>query len=191
VRWAPGIVAQVVVLDGATAALVDPHAHIPVPVNTVAAERGVAAPAYRDAGEGVREYVVVFNRPLAVLVDKDAALLAIVDTVAAERGVAALAYLHAGITGAATLGIAFGLALAGPEYLTSFLGGNQWGGAVGPDPLIFWLVLTVVLVLIGGAGSHRVSALLRHAREYRDRLTAIERALWDARVLVRERREKV
>ena len=107
------------------------------------------------------------------------------------RGLRALAYLHAGITGAVTLGIAFGLALAGPEYLSSFLGGNQWGGTVGPDPLVFWLVLTVVLVLVGGTGSHRVSVLLRRARGHQDRLAAIERALWDARVLVRERREKV
>ena len=108
-----------------------------------------------------------------------------------ERGMRALAYLHAGIIGAATLGFAFILTLSGPEYLASFLGGNPWGGSVGPDPLIFWLGLTVLLVLVGGAGSHRVSVLLRHARGYRDRLAAIERALWDARVLVRERREKV
>ncbi len=107
------------------------------------------------------------------------------------RGLRALAYLHAGITGAVTLGIAFGLTLAGPEYLSSFLVGNQWGGTVGPDPLIFWLVLTIALVLVGGAGSHRVSVLLRRARGHQDRLAAIERALWDARVLVRERREKV
>lgn len=107
------------------------------------------------------------------------------------RGLRALAYLHAGIIGAVTLGVAFGLTLAGPEFLARFLGGNPWGGSVGPDPLLFWLTLTVVLVLIGGAGSHRVSVLLRNARAYQDRLAAIERALWDARVLVRERREKV
>jgi len=107
------------------------------------------------------------------------------------RSSRALAYLHATITGAVTLAIAFGLTLAGPEFLASFVTGNPWGGTTGPDPLLFWLTLTVVLVLIGGIGSHRVSVLLRHAREYRDRLTAIERALWDARVLVRERREEV
>lgn len=107
------------------------------------------------------------------------------------RGMRTLAYLHAGIIGVATLGIAFGLTLAGPEYLASFVTGNPWGGSSGPDPLMFWLALTMVLVIIGGAGSHRVSVLLRHARGYRDRLASIERALWDARVLVRERREKV
>lgn len=107
------------------------------------------------------------------------------------RGMRAIAYLHAAITGIVTLAIVFGLTLAGPEYLASFVSGNAWGGTVGPDPLLFWLTLTVVLVLVGGIGSHRVSALLRHARTYQDRLTAIERALWDARVLVRERREEV
>ena len=108
-----------------------------------------------------------------------------------ERGMRALAYLHAGIVGALTLAFAFVLTLSGPEYLANFLGDNPWGGSVGPDPLVFWLTLTIVLVLVGGAGTHRVSVLLRHARDYHDRLAAIERALWDARVLVRERREKV
>jgi hypothetical protein len=107
------------------------------------------------------------------------------------RALRMLAYAHAAITGVVTLAVAFGLTLAGPEYLTSFVSGKPWGGTVGPDPLLFWLTLTVVLVLFGGIGTHRVSALLRHARAYQDRLTGIERALWDARVLVRERREEV
>ena len=107
------------------------------------------------------------------------------------RGLRTLAYLHASITGAFTIGFAFVVTLAGPEYLSSFLSGNQWGGTVGPDPLVFWFTLTVFLVIVGGAGSHRVSVLLRHARGYHDRLASIERALWDARVLLRERREEV
>ena len=108
-----------------------------------------------------------------------------------ERAMRRIAFLHAGITGAVTVIIAFTVTLAGPEYLTSFLGGQRWGGAVGPDPLIFWLTLTVTLVVLGGLGSHRVSVLMRHANGYSDRLAAVERALWDARVLLRERREKV
>jgi hypothetical protein len=108
-----------------------------------------------------------------------------------ERGMRAIAYLHAGITGGGALILAFFVTLAGPEYLASLLGGNKWGGAVGPDPLIFWLTLTGVLVVLGGLASHRVSVLMRHARGYQDRLAAVERALWDVRVLLRERREKV
>jgi hypothetical protein len=110
---------------------------------------------------------------------------------AEERGMRALAYVHAGVNGAAALVVAFGVTLAGPEYLTSYLGGRQWGGAVGPDPLVFWLLLTAVLVVIGGLGWHRVTVLLRHARGYHDRLASVERALWDARLLLRERREEV
>jgi hypothetical protein len=107
------------------------------------------------------------------------------------RRMRALAYLHAGIFGAATLGIAFVVTLSGPTFLTSFLQGGPWSGAAGPDPLMFWLTLTAVLVLLGGIGSHRVTVLLRHARAYQDRLAAIERALWDVRLLLRERREEV
>ncbi len=108
-----------------------------------------------------------------------------------ERGMRALAYLHAGIIGGATIIVAFYFTAAGPEYLRNFLFGPQSHGALGPDPLVFWLTLTVMLVMIGGLGSHRVTVLLRHARGYQDRLASIERALWDARVLLRERREKV
>ena len=108
-----------------------------------------------------------------------------------ERAWRAIAYLHAWITGALTLVVAFLVTLSGPAYLASLLGGDRWGGAVGPDPLIFWLILSAVLVILGGLGSHRVSVLLRHARAYHDRLSAVERALWDARVLLREGREEV
>lgn len=108
-----------------------------------------------------------------------------------ERGMRAIAYLHAGLTGGITIVVAFFVTLAGPEYLNSFLGGKAWGGAAGPDPLIFWLTITGVLVVLGGLGSHRVSVLLRHARGYQDRLSSVERALWDVRVLLRERREEV
>lgn len=108
-----------------------------------------------------------------------------------EQGLRALAYLHAGITGALTAGFAFVVTLSGPQYLTDFLSGKRWGGAVGPDPLMFWLTLTIGLVIFGGLGTHRVSVLLRRARAYDDRTRAIERALWDARVLLRERREEV
>ncbi|MHB8839751.1 MAG: hypothetical protein ACYC7F_12475 [Gemmatimonadaceae bacterium] len=111
--------------------------------------------------------------------------------VAEERGKRAVAYAHAWITGAFTVIIAFSITLAGPEYLSDFLGGRQWGGAAGPDPLVFWLTLTIGLVVFGGLGSHRVTVLLRRAHAYQDRLTAVERALWDARVLLRERREEV
>jgi hypothetical protein len=108
-----------------------------------------------------------------------------------ERGMRAIAYAHAGITAGVALVLAFFVTLAGPEYLASFLGGKQWGGSVGPDPLIFWLTLTFTLVVLGGLGSHRVSVLLRHARGHGERLAAVERALWDVRVLLRERSEEV
>ena len=107
------------------------------------------------------------------------------------RGMRLLAYLHAGIFGLVTLILAFAVTLSGPTFLTNFLRGGPWSGGGGPDPLMFWLTLTAVLVLLGGAGSHRVTVLLRHARAYQDRLAAIERALWDVRVLLRERREEV
>lgn len=136
----------------------------------------------------------VFSRPpLESFNDEqlDEAAAALGNSLTEGRGMRALAYLHAAIIGVVTIVLAFGLTLAGPEYLSSFLGGSPWGGTVGPDPLLFWLTLTVVLVLVGGLGSHRVSKLLRHARGHQDRVAAIERALWDARVLVRERAEKV
>ena len=107
------------------------------------------------------------------------------------RGMGLLAYLHAGIFGVVTVGFAFVVTLSGPTFLTSFLRGGRWSGSAGPDPLIFWLTLTGVLVLLGGVGSHRVTVLLRRARAYQDRLAAIERALWDVRLLLRERREEV
>jgi hypothetical protein len=107
------------------------------------------------------------------------------------RTMRVVGYVHAAVTGAVTLFFAFVVTLTGPEYLSSLLGGNQWGGSAGVDPLVFWLGITALLVVIGGAGSHRVSVLLRHVRGYQDRLASIERALWDARVLVRERREEV
>jgi hypothetical protein len=135
-----------------------------------------------------------FNRPPLESLDLEEleeAAAALGSNLTDGRGARTLAYLHAGIIGALTVVFAFFVTLAGPEYLASFVGGKQWGGAAGPDPLLFWLTLTVFLVAIGGLGSHRVSVLLRHARVYRDRLAAIERALWDARVLLRERREKV
>ncbi len=107
------------------------------------------------------------------------------------RAMRVLAYLHAGIFGVVTLGVAFVVTLSGPTFLSSFLHGRPWSGAAGPDPLMFWLTLTTVLVLLGGAGSHRVTVLLRRARAYQNRLAAIERALWDVRLLLRERREEV
>lgn len=107
------------------------------------------------------------------------------------RGLRLLAYLHAGLFGLVTLILAFVVTLAGPTFLTSFLRGGSWGGAAGPDPLLFWLTLTIALVFLGGIGSHRVTVLMRHARAYQDRLAAIERALWDVRVLLRERRKEV
>ncbi len=107
------------------------------------------------------------------------------------RGMRVLAYLHAGIFGGVTIVLAFVVTLSGPTFLSSFLRGGTWSGGGGPDPLLFWLSLTVVLVLLGGIGSHRVTVLLRHARAYQDRLAAIERALWDVRTLLRERREEV
>ena len=108
-----------------------------------------------------------------------------------ERAMRALAYAHAGITGGVTVIVAFVVTLSGPEYLSGLLGAGQWGGAAGPDPLVFWATLTLSLVILGGLGSHRVTVLLRHARAYHDRLAAVERTLWDVRVLLRERREKV
>jgi len=135
-----------------------------------------------------------FSRPpLESLTDEklDEAAAALGNSLTEGRAMRTLAYSHAAIIGAATLVFAFALTLSGPEYLSSFLGGNPWGGTVGPDPLLFWLTLTVVLVFVGGLGSHRVSRLLHHARGHQDRVAAIERALWDARVLIRERREKV
>jgi hypothetical protein len=108
-----------------------------------------------------------------------------------ERGLRVLGYLHAGMTAVIVVGLSFAVTLSGPVYLTSFLSGNQWGGKAGPDPLLFWLLLSGSLIVIGGAGWHRVSALLRRVRSYQDRLSAVERALWDSRVLLRERREKV
>jgi len=108
-----------------------------------------------------------------------------------ERAMRAFAYAHAVITGGVALIVAFVVTLSGPEYLGSFLRGGAAAGGAGPDPLIFWLTLTVTLILLGGLGSHRVTVLLRRARAYQDRLRAVERALWDARVLLRERREKV
>lgn len=107
------------------------------------------------------------------------------------RGMRLLAYLHAGVFGLGTLIFAFVVTLSGPTFLSSFLSGGTWRGAAGPDPLLFWVMLTGVLVILGGAGSHRVTVLLRHARAYQDRLADIERALWDVRVLLRERREEV
>ena len=108
-----------------------------------------------------------------------------------EKRMRALAYAHAWATGILTVVLAFGVTLAGPAYLGDFLGGRQWGGAAGPDPLVFWVTLTIALVLFVGLGAHRVTVLLRRARAYHDRLSAVERALWDARVLLRERREEV
>lgn len=107
------------------------------------------------------------------------------------RGMRLLAYLHAGIFGLVTLILAFVVTLSGPAFLSNFLRGGTWSGGAGPDPLLFWLTLSIALVLLGGAGSHRVTVLLRHARGYQDRLAAIERALWDVRVLLRKRREEV
>lgn len=107
------------------------------------------------------------------------------------RNTHTLAYLHAGLTGGVTLGIVFALTLSGPEYLASFVSGEPWGGTAGPDPLLYWLTLTVVTVLVGGAGSHHVLVLLRRARGHQDRLASIERSLSDALVLARERREEV
>ncbi len=112
-------------------------------------------------------------------------------TLTEERGLRVLAYMHAIGTGGIVVALSFTITLSGPEYLTSFLGGKQWGGANGLDPMVFWLGLSLSLVAVGGIGWHRVSVLLRHARAYQDRLAAVERALWDARVLLRERREKV
>lgn len=135
-----------------------------------------------------------FNRP-AIESMATADLEAIADQLGSqlleERGMRAIAYLHAWITGAATAAVAFGVTLSGPEYLSAFLFGKQWGGAAGPDPLLFWLGLTLLLVIVGGLGSHRVTVLMRRARAYHDRLNAVERTLWDARVLLRERGEKV
>lgn len=108
-----------------------------------------------------------------------------------ERGLRTLGYAHAALTGATALLIAFVVTLSGPAYLSSFLAGEKWGGPVGLDPLIFWLTLTVSLIFIGGFGWYRVSVLLRRVRGYDDRTGAVERALWDARVLLRERREKL
>lgn len=85
------------------------------------------------------------------------------------RGMRLLAYRHAGIFGCVTLPLAFAVTLSGPTFLSSFLRGGAWSGG----------------------GSHRVTVLLRHARAYQGRLAAIERARWDARVLLRERREEV
>lgn len=107
------------------------------------------------------------------------------------RGMRLLAYLHAGLFGLATLILAFVVTLAGPAFLANFLRGGRWSAAAAPDPLLFWLTLTFVLVVLGGVGSHRVTVLMRHARAYQDRLAAIERSLWDVRVLLRERREEV
>lgn len=107
------------------------------------------------------------------------------------RGMRLFAYLHAGLFGLATLILAFVVTLSGPAFLANFLSGGKWSAAAAPDPLLFWLTLTVSLVILGGAGSHRVTVLMRHARAYQDRLAAIERALWDVRVLLRERREEV
>lgn len=107
------------------------------------------------------------------------------------RGMRLVAYLHAGMFGVATLILAFVVTLSGPTFLSSFLRGGTWSGSGGPDPLLFWLTLTGVLVILGGVGSHRVTVLLRHARTFQDRLADIERALWDVRVLLRERREEV
>jgi len=108
-----------------------------------------------------------------------------------ERAWRALAYAHAWLTGGVAIVLGFVMTFAGPRYLSDFLGGRQWGGSGGPDPLLFWLTLTITLVVLGGLGTHRVTVLLRHARAYHDRLAAVERALWDARSLLRERREKV
>ena len=108
-----------------------------------------------------------------------------------ERAMRAFAYAHAGVTGGGALIVAFVVTLSGPEYLGSFLRGGAAAGGAGPDPLIFWLTLTVTLILLGGIGSHRVTVLLRRAHAYQDRLRAVERALWEARVLLRERREEV
>lgn len=107
------------------------------------------------------------------------------------RGMRLLAYLHAGIATLVTLVVAFVVTLSGPAFLGNFLRGGTWSGGAGPDPLMFWLTLTTVLVLLGGVGAHRVTVLLRRARAYQDRLAAIERALWDVRVLLRERREEI
>ncbi len=135
-----------------------------------------------------------FNRPpLESLSSEDLeeAAAALGHSLTEARALRVVAYVHAGVTAVVAVGIAFGLTLAGPEYLTSFLGGGTAGRGAGVDPLVFWLGLTLLLVVVGGAGSHRVSMLLRHVRGYQDRLASIERALWDARVLVRERREKI
>lgn len=123
--------------------------------------------------------------------DLEEAAAALGSSLSEARAMRLAAYVHAIVTGALTLFVAFAVTLSGPEYLAKLLGGKQEGGAAGVDPLMFWLGLTVVLVLFGGAGSHRVSVLMRHVRGYQDRLSSIERALWDARVLVRERREEI
>lgn len=107
------------------------------------------------------------------------------------RGMRLLAYAHAGIASTAAIILAFIITLSGPTFLAHFLRGGTWSSGAGPDPLMFWLMLTAVLVLLGGIGSHRVTVLLRRARAYQDFLSAVERALWDARVLLRERREEV
>ena len=109
----------------------------------------------------------------------------------AGRNMRTVAYMHAGIMGGLTLGIVTALTLSGPTYLASFVGGAPWGGTAEPDPLLYWLALTVVTVLVGGAGSHRVSVLLRRARRHQERLSAIERALGDACALARTGRGQV
>jgi len=140
------------------------------------------------------EHPETFNRPII----ESMSLEELEDTADAlgsqlleERAMRAIAYAHAVITGGVAVILAFVITLSGPEYLDSFLRGGAAAGGAGPDPLIFWLTLTVTLILLGGLGSHRVTVLLRRARAYQDRLRAVERALWDTRVLLRERREKV
>lgn len=107
-----------------------------------------------------------------------------------EQGLRVLAFVHVGIIVVITSAVGLGIDLWGPEYFRQLLEGKV-EATYAPDPMLYWLMLVVVLVIVGGVGAHRVSELTRRARVYNDRLRAIERALWDARNLLREHREKV
>src|SRR5262249_47893056 len=91
----PEIVGQVVVLQRAPAAFLDPNSLVIVTVDTVAPQDRVTIALYQHARIIIAGDVVVLQRSPAAVMDNDAACLAVADLVMAQDRVAAGLDLHA------------------------------------------------------------------------------------------------